>query len=117
MSWNDYLGTGEVDDTGPDAAVSDLADGQDAAYWADIQDDSAAGDALYADSYLGLAQQDIAAGYDPSGDLGDASAEAGYASDEELSASDLSGQASDDFTAADDATADAGDVWDPAADA
>ena len=43
----------------------------------------------------------LSAGYDPSGDLTDASTEAGYASDEELSASGLPGLASDDFSAAD----------------
>ncbi len=117
MSWSDYLGSDEVDNTGLDSTASDVADGQDAAYWADTEDQSAAGDALLSDSYLGAAQQDISAGYDPSGDLSDASAEAGYASDEELSASDLSGLASDDFSAADDVTAGGGDVWDPAADA
>jgi hypothetical protein len=117
MSWSDYLGSDEVDDTGLDATAGDVADGQDAAYWADSEDQSAAGDALQADSYLGAAQQNISAGYDPSGDLGDAGAEAGYASDEELTASDLSGLASDDFSAADDVTAGGGDVWDPAVDA
>jgi hypothetical protein len=114
MSWSDYLGSDEVDNTGLDTAVSDVADGQDSAYWADSEDQAAAGDTLLSESYLGAAQQDISAGYDPSGDISDASADAGYASAEELAAVDLSGQASDDFAAADDVTAGGGDVWDPA---
>lgn len=116
MSWSDYLGSDEVDNTGLDTALTDVADGKDAAYWADSEDQAAAVDTLLSDSYLGAAQQDIASGYDPSGDVSDASADAGYGSDEELSASDLSGQASDDFAAADDVPAAGDDVWDPAAD-
>lgn len=117
MSWSDYLGSDQVDDPGLDATGSDADDGEDAAYWADSADDLAAGDTLQADSYLGAAQQDIAEGWDPSGDLADAGAEAGIASDEQLSASDLSGEASDDFAATDDVCAGGGDVWDPAQDA
>lgn len=73
---------------------------------------------LIATAGLALAQPGrLSAGYDPSGDLSDASAEAGYASDEELPASGLSGLASDDFSAATNVTAGGDDVWDPAAEA
>ena len=93
MSWSDYLGSE-----------------------ASSEDQSASGDALEGDSYLGAAEQDIAGGYDPSGDLADAGSELGIASDEELSAANLSGDA---VAAApvDDMAAGGGDVWDPALDA
>ena len=90
-----------------------MADGQDAAFCADSEYQSAAGDSLQADSYLSASQQDISAGYDPSGDLSDSSSEVGYGSDEELSAADLSGLASDYFAAVNDFTAGGCDVWIP----
>lgn len=93
MSWSDYLGS-----------------------QADGADQLAAADASEADLYLDAAQQDIADGFDPSGDLSDAGANLGNASDEELSASDLSADAVD-AAPIDDMTAGGGGVWDPALDA
>jgi hypothetical protein len=93
MSWSDFL-------------VTESAD----------EDQSAADDATEADSYLGAVEEDIAEGYDPSGDLDDAAMDLGNASDAELDAADLSADAVD-AEPVDDVCAGGGDVWDPAEDA
>ena len=93
MSWSDFLGTESAE-----------------------ADQSAAGEVTEADSYLGAVEEDIAEGYDPSGDLDDAGMDLGNASDEELDAADLSADALD-AEPVDDVCAGGGDVWDPAEDA